>query len=89
MRPIRASDPRTEITRPKDVTIVELGCHELSFNMGTMQSVVAQTVKANPANCDIFLRVPMREVASPALMDRFCRKAHGSRLLLATTSGAA
>jgi hypothetical protein len=32
MRPTRASDPRTEITRPKDVTIVELGCHEWSFN---------------------------------------------------------
>jgi hypothetical protein len=25
IRPTRASDPRTEITRPKDVTAVELG----------------------------------------------------------------
>ena len=57
--------------------------------MRTMQSVVAQTVKANPPNRDIFLRVPLREIVSPALTDRFRSNARGSGVLLETTSGAA
>ena len=27
--PTRAREPRTEITRPKDVTVVDLACHEI------------------------------------------------------------
>jgi hypothetical protein len=46
--PTRAREPRTEITRPKDVTAVESTCHEFAsecLREGTMQAVVGETVK--------------------------------------------
>src|SRR6478752_4913515 len=44
--PTRASDPRTEITRPKDVTMDEPGNKKGS--VPTMRAVAAQTVKWPP-----------------------------------------
>ena len=43
-RPTRASEPRTEITRPKDVTGWHLEYHEVD-PATTMEGVLAQTVK--------------------------------------------
>ncbi len=33
-RPTRASEPRTEITRPKDVTVLNLASYELDLELG-------------------------------------------------------
>jgi hypothetical protein len=42
--PTRARDPRTEITRPKDVTVVEPGIRD-GVRTVTMPAVIAQRVK--------------------------------------------
>ena len=47
--PTRASEPRTEITRPKDVTVVEPGMVWIGVNAsaigGLSQTVAGETVK--------------------------------------------
>lgn len=42
--PTRARDPRTEITRPKDVTVLNLACHGWGQAV-IMQAVIGETVK--------------------------------------------
>jgi hypothetical protein len=52
--PTRASDPRTEITRPKEVGVVEADMVSISCaSVGqTMRAVVGETVKPAPSSCD-------------------------------------
>src|SRR5258708_1654461 len=44
-RPTRASEPRTEITRPKELTLSNLGMSKKWIPPDTMRAVLAQTVK--------------------------------------------
>jgi hypothetical protein len=41
--PTRARDPRTEITRPKDVTVVEPGMIWIGANTGCTTGIMAET----------------------------------------------
>src|SRR6201992_2783819 len=63
--PTRARDPRTEITRPKDVTVLEPGMSLIVFQSNTMHAVVGETVKPGASNRRRF--VGARPIKSPWL----------------------
>src|ERR1700739_1273639 len=84
--PTRARDPRTEITRPKDVTVLEPGMSLIVFQSNTMHAVVGETVKPGASNRRRF--VGARSIRSPwlALAFSFVRKSLLLRPLIAAMS---
>src|ERR1700728_4101089 len=62
--PTRASEPRTEITRPKDVTVVEPGMVWIGVNAsaigGLSQTVAGETVKRGEVRERLIVRIPVR-----------------------------
>jgi hypothetical protein len=66
--PTRANEPRTEITRPKDVTGSNLVCYEI-YSGPTIGRVLAQTVKPPkpPVRqiCSILAHLPQRAGSEP------------------------
>src|ERR1019366_6705926 len=76
--PTRAREPRTEITRPKDVTVVEPGMSRMGIRTAIMQAAAGETVKPGYVGLRKIRGISVRVWCGrsiPALRQRgFCRE---------------